>query len=133
MTIVKGNLKASFSIATAPRYMERCYSFPWIAPLYPWSYHTVLSVMQGSIKYHFLSLWYDLTWDWTQVYLAIGKNSTHWANEPVHFIYIYIYIHTHTHILEKDLLLVGRRNNILKHQLVKYWIVQCNIFHIYQI
>ena len=28
---------------------------------------------QGGIKYHFLSLWYDLTWDWTQVSQAIGE------------------------------------------------------------
>ena len=27
----------------------------------------MLSVKQGSIKYHFLSLWYDATCDWTQV------------------------------------------------------------------
>ena len=25
-------------------------------------------VKQGSIKYHFLSLWYDLTWDLTMKY-----------------------------------------------------------------
>ena len=24
-------------------------------------------VKQGNIKYYFLSLWYDSTWDWTQV------------------------------------------------------------------
>ena len=29
-------------------------------------YLIVLSAKQGSIKYHSLSLWYDLTWDWTQ-------------------------------------------------------------------
>ena len=28
----------------------------------------MLSVKQGSIKYHFLSLWYDATWEWTQVF-----------------------------------------------------------------
>ena len=27
----------------------------------------MLSVKQGSIKYHFLSFWYDSTWDWTLV------------------------------------------------------------------
>ena len=26
-------------------------------------YPIMLSVKQGSIKYHFLSLWYDSTWD----------------------------------------------------------------------
>ena len=34
-----------------------------------------LSVKQGGIKYHFLSLWYDSTWDWTQVSRAIGEHS----------------------------------------------------------
>ena len=26
-------------------------------------YLIMLSIKQGGIKYHFLSLWYDLTWD----------------------------------------------------------------------
>ena len=37
----------------------------------------MLSVKQGGIKYHFLSLWYDSTWDWTEVSRAIGEHSTH--------------------------------------------------------
>ena len=36
-TLVKGNLKAPFSIATTLRCWEGWYSIPWIAPLYPWS------------------------------------------------------------------------------------------------
>ena len=36
----------------------------------------MLSVKQGGIKYHFLSPWYDSTWDWTLVSLAIGKWSS---------------------------------------------------------
>ena len=36
VTIVKGKPKAPFSIATRPRCRKGCYSFPWIAPLYPW-------------------------------------------------------------------------------------------------
>ena len=35
----------------------------------------MLSVKQGGIKYHFLSLWYDSTWDWTHVSRAIGEHS----------------------------------------------------------
>ena len=31
---------------------------------------------QGSIKYYFLSFWYDSTWDWTPVCQTIGKHST---------------------------------------------------------
>ena len=34
-TIVEGDPKAPFSIATTPRYRGGCYFFPWIAPLYP--------------------------------------------------------------------------------------------------
>ena len=37
----------------------------------------MLSVKQGGIKYHFLSLWYDSTWDWTPVSQVIGEHSTH--------------------------------------------------------
>ena len=40
----------------------------------------MLSVKQEGIKYHFLSLWYDLTWEWTQVSWAFGEHSNHYAN-----------------------------------------------------
>ena len=43
----------------------------------------MLSFKQGGIKYHFLSFWYDLTWDWTQVSQGIGKHSNHNTNGPV--------------------------------------------------
>ena len=48
----------------------------------------MLSVKQGDNKYHFLSLWYDSTWDWTLVYWAITKHSNHLANEPVNIVVI---------------------------------------------
>ena len=44
---------------------------------------TLLSVKQGGIKYHFKSLWYNTTWDWTQVSRTIGEHAAHKANEPV--------------------------------------------------
>ena len=34
-TVVKGDLKTPFSIATSPKCRGGCYSFPLIAPLYP--------------------------------------------------------------------------------------------------
>ena len=37
VTLVKGDPKAPFSIATTSRCRGERYSFPWIAPLYPWS------------------------------------------------------------------------------------------------
>ena len=36
----------------------------------------MLSVKQVGIKYHFLSLWYDATWDWAQVSQVIGEHSS---------------------------------------------------------
>ena len=38
-TVVEGDPKAPFSIATTPRCRRGCYSFPWIAPLYTWYVH----------------------------------------------------------------------------------------------
>ena len=35
----------------------------------------MLSVKQRGIKYHFLNLWYDSTWDWTPVVRTIGEHS----------------------------------------------------------
>ena len=49
------------------------------------TYLTILSVKQGGIKYHFLNLCYDSTWDWTPLSQAIGKHSMS--------IYLYIYIY----------------------------------------
>ena len=72
-------------------------------------YLIMLSVKQGGIKYHFLSLWYDSTWERTQVSWTIGEHSNRLANvrlyiyifnsmgaylQPIEFyIYIYIYIY----------------------------------------
>ena len=44
----------------------------------------MVSVKQGGIKYHFLSLRYDSTWDWTLVSQTIGEHSIHYANGPVY-------------------------------------------------
>ena len=49
-TVVVGDSKVPFSIPTEPRCRVGRDSFPWIAPLYP--YLIMLSVKQGSIKYH---------------------------------------------------------------------------------
>ena len=39
----------------------------------------MLSVKQVGIKYHFLILWYDATWDWTPVSKAFGEHSNRLA------------------------------------------------------
>ena len=50
----------------------------------------MLSVKQGSIKYDFLSFWYDSTWDWTQVSRVIGEHSNHYANIWLYIFNIYV-------------------------------------------
>ena len=58
-TIVEGNPKAPFSIATTPMCRGGRYSFPGLLYFTLDPYLIMLSVKQGGIKYHFLSLWYD--------------------------------------------------------------------------
>ena len=62
-TEIKCDPKAQFSMATIPRCRGGNYSFFWIVPLTLDPYLIILSVKQGTIKYHFLSLWYESTWD----------------------------------------------------------------------
>ena len=56
----RGWPEGSFSIVTTPRCRGGRYSFPWIVHFTLDPSHIMLRVKQGSIKYHFLSLWYDL-------------------------------------------------------------------------
>ena len=51
----------------------------------------MLSVKQDSIKYHFLSLWYDSTWDWTQISWPIGEHSNHYTKARYIIYNIIIY------------------------------------------
>ena len=60
-TGVEGDPKAPFSIATTPRCRGGRYSFPRLLHFTLDPCLIMLSVKQGGIKYHFLSLWYD--WD----------------------------------------------------------------------
>ena len=62
-TIVEGNPKVPFSIATTPRCRGGRFSFPGLLYFTLDPYLIMLSVKQGGIKSHFLSLWYDSTWD----------------------------------------------------------------------
>ena len=57
-------------------------------------YLIMLSVKQGGIKYHFFSLWYESTWDRTQVSRAIGEHSNRQANVryQIYIYNVYIYI-----------------------------------------
>ena len=56
------------------------------------AYLIMLSVKQGSIKYPFLSLWYDSTRDWTQVSRAISEHN------PLNSSKYYFTGHCKTHI-----------------------------------
>ena len=51
-------------------------------------YFIVLTVKLGGIKYHFLSLRYDSTGDWTQVTRATGERTSHFANDPVNIFFV---------------------------------------------
>ena len=53
VTVVEGDLKAPYSIATTLRSREGHYFFPQTAPLTLDPYLIMLSVKQGGIKYHF--------------------------------------------------------------------------------
>ena len=83
--LVEGDLKVPFSIATPPRCRGRSYSIPRIAHFTLDPHLIVLSAKQGGIKYHFLSLWYESTWNWTSVSQTIGEHSTHLANGLVYW------------------------------------------------
>ena len=74
--LVEGDPRAPFSIATT----QGCGGGHYTNPR---------SSKQGGIKYHFLSLWYYSTWDWTPSPRPLA-NTNHSANDPV-------YIHTYTH------------------------------------
>ena len=63
----------------------------------------MLSVKQGIIKYHFLSLWYDSTWDWTQVSRAIGEHSNIYEyNAVCIYWFIYWFIRSFIAVVEKN-------------------------------
>ena len=85
LALVKGEPKAPFSVATTPRCRGGHYSFPWIAPLYP--NLIILSAKQGGVKYHFLSLWYDSTWDWTR---SPGQLTNTLFIRPKKLLYIFV-------------------------------------------
>ena len=79
--VSQGWPEGSFSIGTTPRCREGRYSILWIAPFTLDPYLIMLNVGKGSIKYHFLSVWYDSIWDWTLTSRTIDEHSTHLANK----------------------------------------------------
>ena len=75
-TVVEGDPKAPFSIATIPKCKGGRNSFHWIPPLTLDQYLIMLNVKQRSIAYHFLSLWTPLS-------LFTRKHSKHYFKGPV--------------------------------------------------
>ena len=74
---VEGDPRVYFSIAITLICREGTNSFHGLLHFTLDPYLIMPSVKQGSIKYHFLSLRYDSTWDWTPVSRTIGEQSTH--------------------------------------------------------
>ena len=73
--MVEDDLKAPFSIAATQSVGNDAIPFPGLLHITFETYLIMLSVKQGGIKYHFLSLWYDLGMN--PVSWAIGEHSTH--------------------------------------------------------
>ena len=71
LSLIEGDLKATFSIAIHWGVTP----FPELFYFTLDPYLIMLSVKQDGIKYHFFSLWDDLTWDWTPVFQTIGELS----------------------------------------------------------
>ena len=72
---------APFSIATTLRWRRGATpSFAWIAPFTLDQYLIRMSVNQGGIKYHYWSLWYELSWDLIPVSCTISEHCNHYAN-----------------------------------------------------
>ena len=80
------------------------YIYIYTGPLVKWV-ECSLSVKQGGIKYHFLSLWYDSSWEWTPVSRTIGKHN---------YIYIYIYIYIYLYIYIYIFCVMWNVNSLVK-------------------
>ena len=71
--MIEGVPKAPFSRATIPRCREDATPFPGLLHFTLDPYFIMLSVMQGGIKYQFLSFRYDSTLDWTLTSWTIAE------------------------------------------------------------
>ena len=71
--------KVGYRSSLAKHVGEGATPFPGLLQFTFTLYLIMLSVKQGSIKYHFLSLCYDTTLHWTQVSRASGEHSNYYA------------------------------------------------------
>ena len=86
--------KALFSFSTTPWCRWGRYSFPWIVPFYPYLYLIMLVIKQRTIKYHFLSLWYDWIGNENRSNRPLDNTL---PTRPIH-AYVHTYIHTYIYI-----------------------------------
>ena len=77
-TIVEGDPKVPFSIATTPRCRGGRYSFPWISPLYPWSLPYNAECKARRYQVPFFKI-FGMTRPGIEL-RAIGEHSNHFAN-----------------------------------------------------
>ena len=80
-TLVESDLKVPFSLTTIPRCWRcwrGCPPFPGLLYL-PVIRPVLCHVKQRGIKHHFLSLWYDSTWDEITDSRTIITHSNRWA------------------------------------------------------
>ena len=103
-TLVEGDPNAPFSIATTLRCKKGHYSFPWIVSLTLDPYFIMLSVKQGGIQYHFLSLWYDSTWDWTLVSGGTLSPSCQWVGNLLNLRVILAFFSLLARLLETQII-----------------------------
>ena len=76
-TVVECDQKAPFSIATTLRCRGGLHSFPRLLHFTLDTYLILLSVSKEVSSTILKNLWYDATWDWTQVSRTTGEHSTH--------------------------------------------------------
>ena len=72
-SLVKGDPKAPFLIATRPKCRGGCHSIPWIAPLYPWSlpYNPKSHAGRNQVPFFEFLAWLDLG------LMKVSKKSKH--------------------------------------------------------
>ena len=97
MTLVEGELKAPFSIATTPRCRGGRYSFSWIAPLYPWYVPYIGECYARRYQVPFLKslLWRDAG-------LNPGLANHWWTLYPLDQWAVYIHVLTHKAEVQDD-------------------------------
>ena len=86
-TVVQGDHKAPFSIATTLWCRGGCYSFPWIAPLYPWyvPYIVECYASRDNVPFFESLIWRDLGWN--------PGLLDHWQTlYPLHLFLIYYFM-----------------------------------------